>query len=185
MIFSLLQTLIPALDSKFFQTMRNYSIATGDTQEVGRHWINSSQSLFVWSEVQIALYISFVYAVYDFRRCHTGGDVFSRQSEDLTPYSVMRLENDMHRKRYILVGPHEEIKDWLCMFLNDTSIFLSLCQAEELINDVYSSLKKKLTDLTWRDKTSSGFILNKVCCESYPNENTYGFCSINFVSFPD
>ncbi|KAG1940043.1 kell blood group glycoprotein [Pimephales promelas] len=38
MIFSLLQTLVPALDSRFFQTMRNYSIVTGDTQEEMPRW---------------------------------------------------------------------------------------------------------------------------------------------------
>lgn len=48
-----------------------------------------------------------------------------------------------------------------------TQVFFSLCQAEELIHDVYSSFKKKLTDLSWRDNKSSDLILNKVCCESY------------------
>lgn len=174
MIFSLLQTLIPALDSRFFQTMRNFSIVTGDTQEVGRHWIHSPQSLFVWSEaVQTAFYISFAYTVCDFRRCHAGGDVFSRQSEDLTPYSVMQLENDMHRKRSGWTSwtnkrliMHEHVFNRAM-----TQVFFSLCQAEELIHDVYSSLKQKLTDLSWRDNKSSDFILNKVCCESYTKLN--------------
>lgn len=68
-----------------------------------------------------------------------------------------------------------------------TQVYFSLCQAEELIHDVYSSLKKKITDLSWRDETTSGFILNKVCCESYskqyPNETAYGFCSDNLVFY--
>lgn len=52
-----------------------------------------------------------------------------------------------------------------------TQVFFSLCQAEELIQDVYLSLKKKLTDLSWRDNISSDFILNKVCGESYTKLN--------------
>uniref|UniRef100_A0A8C0YAL8 Kell metallo-endopeptidase (Kell blood group) n=1 Tax=Cyprinus carpio carpio TaxID=630221 RepID=A0A8C0YAL8_CYPCA len=43
MIFSLLHTLIPALDSRFFQTMRNFSIASGDTQEEMPRWVRCVQ----------------------------------------------------------------------------------------------------------------------------------------------
>ncbi|XP_067257803.1 kell blood group glycoprotein [Chanodichthys erythropterus] len=99
MIFSLLQTLLPALDSRFFQTMRNYSIVTGDTQEEMPRW---------WRCVQ---------------QTERGFDVL-----------LSHVIRERHAQK----------------------------EAEELINDVYSSLKKKLTDLSWRDKTSSGFILNKI-----------------------
>ncbi|XP_052435012.1 LOW QUALITY PROTEIN: kell blood group glycoprotein homolog [Carassius gibelio] len=43
MIFSLLHTLVPALDSRFFQTMRNFSIASGDTQEEMPRWLRCVQ----------------------------------------------------------------------------------------------------------------------------------------------
>lgn len=59
-------------------------------------------------------------------------------------------------------------------------VFFSFCQAEELIHDVYSSLKQKLTDLIWRDDSSSAFILNKVCCESYA-KISYWTCVWAFV----
>ncbi|XP_067305214.1 kell blood group glycoprotein isoform X2 [Pseudorasbora parva] len=99
MIFSLLQTLIPALDSRFFQTMRNYSIATGDTQEEMPRW---------WRCVQQT----------------------ERGFDTLLSHAI----RERHAQK----------------------------EAEELIHDVYSSLKKKLTDLSWRDNKSSGFILNKI-----------------------
>lgn len=98
MIFSLLQTLIPALDSRFFQIMRNYSIATGDTQEMP-HW---------WRCVQQT----------------------ERGFDTLLSHAI----REKHAQK----------------------------EAEELIQDVYSSLKKKLTDLSWRDEKESDFILNKI-----------------------
>ncbi|XP_056090882.1 kell blood group glycoprotein [Rhinichthys klamathensis goyatoka] len=99
MIFSLLQTLIPALDSRFFQTMRNYSIATGDTHEEMPRW---------WRCVQQT----------------------ERGFDALLSHAI----RERHAQK----------------------------EAEELIHDVYSSLKKKLTDLSWRDNKSSDFILNKI-----------------------
>ncbi|XP_077065136.1 kell blood group glycoprotein isoform X2 [Siphateles boraxobius] len=99
MIFSLLQTLIPALDSRFFQTMRNYSIATGDTQEEMPRW---------WRCVQ--------------------------QTERGFDALLSHIIRERHAQK----------------------------EADELIHDVYSSLKKKLTDLSWRDNKSSDFILNKI-----------------------
>ncbi|KAK7147762.1 hypothetical protein R3I94_010326 [Phoxinus phoxinus] len=99
MIFSLLQTLIPALDSRFFQTMRNYSIATGDTQEEMPRW---------WRCVQQT----------------------ERGFDALLSHAI----RERHAQK----------------------------EAEELIHDVYSSLKKKLTDLSWRDNKSSDFILNRI-----------------------
>ncbi|XDV39876.1 hypothetical protein PO909_009055 [Leuciscus waleckii] len=99
MIFSLLQTLIPALDSRFFQTMRNFSIVTGDTQEEMPRW---------WRCVQQT----------------------ERGFDALLSHAI----RERHAQK----------------------------EAEELIHDVYSSLKKKLTDLSWRDDKSSDFILNKI-----------------------
>lgn len=99
MILSLLQTLIPALDSRFFQTMRNYSIKTGDTQEEMPRW---------WRCVQQT----------------------ERGFDALLSHAI----RERHAQK----------------------------EAEELIQDVYLSLKKKLTDLSWRDNISSDFILNKI-----------------------
>ncbi|XP_042628175.1 kell blood group glycoprotein homolog isoform X1 [Cyprinus carpio] len=99
MIFSLLHTLIPALDSRFFQTMRNFSIATGDTQEEIPRWLRCVQQT-------------------------------ERGFDTLLSHAI----RERHAQK----------------------------EAEELIRDVYLSLKKKLTDLSWRDNRSSAFILNKI-----------------------
>lgn len=99
MIFSLLHTLIPALDSRFFQTMRNFSIATGDTQEEMPRWLRCVQQT-------------------------------ERGFDTLLSHAI----RERHAQK----------------------------EAEELIHDVYSSLKQKLTDLIWRDDSSSAFILNKI-----------------------
>ncbi|KTF85716.1 hypothetical protein cypCar_00022693 [Cyprinus carpio] len=99
MIFSLLHTLIPALDSRFFQTMRNFSIATGDTQEEIPRWLRCVQQT-------------------------------ERGFDTLLSHAI----RERHARK----------------------------EAEELIHDVYLSLKKKLTDLSWRDNRSSAFILNKI-----------------------
>ncbi|XP_052474823.1 kell blood group glycoprotein homolog isoform X1 [Carassius gibelio] len=98
MIFSLLHTLIPALDSRFFQTMRNFSIATGDTQEEIPRWLRCIQQT-------------------------------ERGFDALLSHAI----KERHAQN----------------------------EAEELIHDVYLSLKKKLTGLSWRDDRSSAFILNK------------------------
>ncbi|KAK2903330.1 hypothetical protein Q8A67_008043 [Cirrhinus molitorella] len=99
MIFSLLHTLIPALDSRFFQTMRNFSIATGDTQEEMPRWLRCVQ------------------------QTERGFDTLLSQTI-----------RERHAQK----------------------------EAEELIHDVYSSLKKKLSDLSWRDDRSPVFILKKI-----------------------
>ncbi|XP_059363449.1 kell blood group glycoprotein homolog isoform X2 [Carassius carassius] len=99
MIFSLLHTLIPALDSRFFQTMRNFSIATGDTQEEIPRWLRCIQQT-------------------------------ERGFDALLSHAI----KERHAQN----------------------------EAEELIYDVYLSLKKKLTGLSWRDNRSSAFILNKI-----------------------
>ncbi|XP_043117212.1 endothelin-converting enzyme 1 isoform X2 [Puntigrus tetrazona] len=99
MIFNLLHTLIPALDSRFFQTMRNFSIATGDTQREMPRWLRCIQ------------------------QTERGFDIL-----------LSHALRERHTQN----------------------------EAEELIHDVYSSLKKKLTDLIWRDDRSSAFILRKI-----------------------
>ncbi|XP_016413967.1 kell blood group glycoprotein homolog [Sinocyclocheilus rhinocerous] len=99
MIFSLLHTLIPALDSRFFRTMRNFSIATGDTQEEIPRWLRCVQQT-------------------------------ERGFDTLLSHAI----RERHAQK----------------------------EAEELIHDVYLSLKKKLTDLSWRDDRSSAFVLNKI-----------------------
>ncbi|KAA0703008.1 Kell blood group glycoprotein [Triplophysa tibetana] len=99
MMFSLLQTLIPALDSKFRQTMKNFSIATGDAQEDVPRW---------WKCV--------------------------RQTEQGFESLLSHLIRERHAQK----------------------------EAEELIHDIYSSLKMKLADLTWRDEKSAGLIFDKI-----------------------
>ncbi|TRY94303.1 hypothetical protein DNTS_030383 [Danionella cerebrum] len=99
MMLSLLQTLIPALDSRFFQTTRNYSILTGDTEEEKPRW----------------------------RRCIQETE---RGFDDV----LSRAIREKHAQE----------------------------EAEGLIQDVYSSLKKKILDLHWRDEKTASFILKKI-----------------------
>ncbi|XP_055066561.2 kell blood group glycoprotein isoform X1 [Misgurnus anguillicaudatus] len=99
MMLNLLQTLIPALDSRFMQTVRNFSIATGDTQEDLPRW---------WKCVQ---------------QTERGFD---------TLLSHVIKEQHAHK------------------------------EAEELVQDIFSSLKIKLETLTWRDNKSSELVLNKI-----------------------
>ncbi|XP_051574360.1 kell blood group glycoprotein-like isoform X1 [Myxocyprinus asiaticus] len=106
MIFNLLQTLIPALDSRFNQIRRNFSITTGDTQEDIPRWLKCVQQ--------------------------------TKRGFDTLLGHVIK---ERHTQKEISSSPY---------------------QAEELIHDIYSSLKIKLADMSWRDMNSSGVILNKI-----------------------
>ncbi|XP_070992161.1 kell blood group glycoprotein isoform X7 [Oncorhynchus clarkii lewisi] len=99
MVLSLLHTVIPALDSRFTQTERNFSLALGTTEEDVPRW----------------------------RQC------------------VLQTE-----KGFDTVLKH---------ILRETTAYT---EAEELIQNVYSSIKSKLPDLRWRDEESRMSVLNKI-----------------------
>ncbi|XP_031641861.1 kell blood group glycoprotein isoform X2 [Oncorhynchus kisutch] len=99
MVLSLLHTVIPALDSRFTQTERNFSLALGTTEEDVPRW----------------------------RQC------------------VLQTE-----KGFDTVLKH---------ILRETTAYT---EAEELIQNVYSSIKSKLPDLRWRDEESRLSVLNKI-----------------------
>ncbi|XP_064802340.1 kell blood group glycoprotein isoform X2 [Oncorhynchus masou masou] len=99
MVLSLLHTVIPALDSRFTQTERNFSLALGTTVEDVPRW----------------------------RQC------------------VLQTE-----KGFDTVLKH---------ILRETTAYT---EAEELIQNVYSSIKSKLSDLRWRDEESRMSVLNKI-----------------------
>ncbi|XP_038832930.1 kell blood group glycoprotein isoform X2 [Salvelinus namaycush] len=99
MVLSLLHTVIPALDSRFTQTERNFSLALGTTEEDVPRW----------------------------RQC------------------VLQTE-----KGFDTVLTH---------LLRETTAYT---EAEELIQNVYSSIKSKLPDLRWRDEESRMSVLNKI-----------------------
>ncbi|XP_036824883.1 kell blood group glycoprotein isoform X4 [Oncorhynchus mykiss] len=99
MVLSLLHTVIPALDSRFTQTERNFSLALGTTEEDVPRW----------------------------RQC------------------VLQTE-----KGFDTVLKH---------ILRETTAYT---EAEELIQNVYSSIKSKLSDLRWTDEESRMSVLNKI-----------------------
>ncbi|XP_029534911.1 kell blood group glycoprotein isoform X2 [Oncorhynchus nerka] len=99
MVLSLLHTVIPALDSRFTQTERNFSLALGTTEEDVPRW----------------------------RQC------------------VLQTE-----KGFDTVLKH---------ILRENTAYT---EAEELIQNVYSSIKSKLPDLRWRDEESRMSVLNKI-----------------------
>uniref|UniRef100_A0A8C8C039 Uncharacterized protein n=1 Tax=Oncorhynchus tshawytscha TaxID=74940 RepID=A0A8C8C039_ONCTS len=99
MFLSLLHTVIPALDSRFTQTERNFSLALGTTEEDVPRW----------------------------RQC------------------VLQTE-----KGFDTVLKH---------ILRENTAYT---EAEELIQNVYSSIKSKLPDLRWRDEESRMSVLNKI-----------------------
>ncbi|XP_035607535.1 kell blood group glycoprotein isoform X1 [Oncorhynchus keta] len=99
MVLSLLHTVIPALDSRFTQTERNFSLALGTTEEDVPRW----------------------------RQC------------------VLQTE-----KGFDTVLKH---------MLRENTAYT---EAEELIQNVYSSIKSKLPDLRWRDEESRMSVLNKI-----------------------
>nr|XP_046171070.1 kell blood group glycoprotein isoform X3 [Oncorhynchus gorbuscha] len=99
MVLSLLHTVIPALDSRFTQTERNFSLALGTTEEDVPRW----------------------------RQC------------------VLQTE-----KGFDTVLKH---------MLRENTAYT---EAEELIQNVYSSIMSKLPDLRWRDEESRMSVLNKI-----------------------
>ncbi|KAM6968302.1 kell blood group glycoprotein [Aplochiton taeniatus] len=99
MVFSLLHTLIPALDSRFAETERNFSLALGSTDEKIPRW----------------------------QQC-----VLDTERGFDTVITYLLNQRTAHR------------------------------EAEEMIQNIFSSFKSKLTDLEWRDEDSRLFVMNKV-----------------------
>ncbi|XP_062848322.1 kell blood group glycoprotein [Trichomycterus rosablanca] len=99
MMLTLLQTLIPVMDSSFIQTMKNFSVAIDSENEEVSHW----------------------------RHC------------------VLQTVKGFDTLFHHLLKEEYETE-----------------QAEEMLRDIYSSFRTKLTSLKWRDKQTEDFVLNKV-----------------------
>ncbi|KAL7887412.1 hypothetical protein AOLI_G00051330 [Acnodon oligacanthus] len=99
MLLTLLQTVIPALDSRFIQIKKNFSIASDCREEDVPHW----------------------------RHC------------------VLQTMKGFDTLLGHVIKEH---------YANE--------EAEELIQDIYSTFKTKVANLSWRDEETQHFILNKV-----------------------
>ncbi|XP_066539144.1 kell blood group glycoprotein isoform X2 [Hoplias malabaricus] len=99
MILTLLQTLIPAMDSRFTQTLRNFSTAIGSREEDVPHWRHCVQQTAECFETFLGQVIKEQYA-------------------------------------------REE--------------------AEEMMHDIYTVLKSKVVNLSWREEKTRDLVLNKI-----------------------
>ncbi|KAM4600684.1 kell blood group glycoprotein [Polymixia lowei] len=99
MVLNLLNTFLPALDSRFAETERNFSVALGNTERVVPRWMQCV------SETE------------------KGFD---------TILTHLLHHNTAHR------------------------------EAEEIIQNIFSSFKSKIVELKWRDETSRQLFMNKV-----------------------
>lgn len=152
MVLNLLHTLVPALDSRFSETANNLSVALGDTEGVSQHtrshdtmsWFESHlhrgplhQVAPRWKHCVLATERGFDVVLTDLLSERTARREVSRHHGDLGYNEFMRLMWSVFK------------------------IFI-VQQAEEILQNIFSSFKSKLHELKWTNRTSLQFVMKKV-----------------------
>lgn len=93
MIFNLLQTLMPAMDSRFSETAKNFSLALGHAEEVSHYDLNIRNwtcDLICWSDF---------FHCCPSRRSLDGNAVCRKLKEDSTQFSLLFSVKEQHTER--------------------------------------------------------------------------------------